>query len=203
MTSGEIVTTPRFARAPPPTAAAAFLSWRANIFMIWLFFAANFNVFDSLFVLCFLLQGLRLDFDVLLPLDSTHCVALDVFLVDPIGQHSMLDVLPSMCYCYNLLLVICMILNVVVLSQIFLLTVFQKLAPLGARPCTLYGIFTLPSMFISIHENLMQIDSIVWLSSMMQSWFHFFSVKMQMKHCISENSSAQNRSLSAPVLSTH
>ena len=44
VTSGEIVTTPRFLRAPPPTAAAAFLSWRANIFMIWLFFAANFYV---------------------------------------------------------------------------------------------------------------------------------------------------------------
>ena len=94
--------------------------------------------------MCFLLQGFLdlLDFDVLLPPSTTHCVALDVLLVDPIGQH-------SMSYCYNLLLVICMLLNVVVLSQIFPLTVFQKLALLGARPCTLYGIFTLPSVDIS------------------------------------------------------
>ena len=46
VTSGEIVTTPRFPRAQP-LAAAAFLSWRTNIFMFWICFALKFLFFDS------------------------------------------------------------------------------------------------------------------------------------------------------------
>ena len=44
VTSGEIVTTPRFPRAQP---LAAFLSWRTNIFVFWFYFALKFLFSDS------------------------------------------------------------------------------------------------------------------------------------------------------------
>ena len=54
VTSGEIVATPRFPTRPPPppTLDVAFLSWRANIFLIWLFFTKKF-VIPLFAVMCF------------------------------------------------------------------------------------------------------------------------------------------------------
>ena len=81
VTSGEIVTTPRFPRPPPPlTVAAAFLSWRANILPIWFFFCYKF--LDVWFPFCavmyFVLQDFLdlLDCDVFLPLNTNHGVSV-------------------------------------------------------------------------------------------------------------------------------
>ena len=98
-------------------------------------------------------------------------------------------------------------LNVVVLSQIVLLTVFQKLASLGAWQCTLIGIITLSSVYVTSmktsHEQ-MQFYSSIWLPSPMHSWCQIYLWNANSAWYLKfDNNSAQNRSLSAPVLSTH